>query len=411
MSLRPLPLLLALATIVSGCVVQHDATQLHDPLNSNDNGSIAGYASITFAWSFDGQSCAQASVDTVVVTMPGELLENNGSFPCSNGSYEGITLENFAPGSYPYTVQAYDARGALRYQASGEVQVDGDARLEYVALSSAVDSGVPGGVHGVPPGGTTGGLDAGNGGDLDGGSAPDAGPVDGGTQDGGSVDAGTTSIHYYLSWTFPEVPNAPLCGDELTQVVLTIDGVATSYDCTAGLSPAQITTPALTLGSHALQLDAVGADGTVWASKQLTLDVTCGCHPSQTYELPWVVGSAAVDWIFFDASHRNPTTSCDVALVDALSLNFQAADGSWLFADEVGNPAHDHFGCAESSGLALYRALPPGTYSVYLDGTGSCGNYAEYPGQACYQATVEAGVFLTRESSADSAVSIDLDHE
>jgi hypothetical protein len=346
-------------------------------------------------------------VATVVVKIPGELLQNDGRFPCTSGSHDGITLQSFFPGTYPYTIEAYDAFGTLRYQASGETQVEVGDQLEYVMLSPAADGGVPGGVHGVPPGGTTGGLDAGVGGDLDAGTALDGGSA----PDAGSADAGTAAYHYYLSWTFPEVPNAPLCGDELTQVVLTIDGVSTSYDCTAGLSPAQITTPALTLGSHALQLDATGADGTVWASKQLTLDVTCGCHPSQTYELPWVVGSAAVDWIFFDATHQHPTTACDVALVDTLSLNFQAADGSWLFTDEVGNASHDRFGCADSGGLALYRALPPGTYSVYLDGTGSCGNYAEYPGQACYQATVEAGVFLTRESSAGSAVSIDLDHE
>ena len=50
-------------------------------------------------------------------------------------------------------------------------------------------------------------------------------------------------------------------------------------------------------------------------------------------------------------------------------------------------------------------------YSVLLAGSGSCGNYAEYPGQACYQVTVTAGVFLTRDSAAGSAVSIDLDHE
>jgi hypothetical protein len=406
MKLRLLPLLLA-AVFGSGCIVQHDATQPGDPLSSTLNNGGGGYANITFAWSFDGRSCAQASVETVVITMPGEQLQNAGRFACSSGTQDGITLTNFYPGSYPYTVQAYGAAGDLLYQASGEIQVGEADKLEQVALSSAIDGGSPGGVHGIPPPGTHDGTDGGpTGGDLDGGGAP----VDGGSADAGP-DGGSATYRYYLSWTFPDVPNAPVCGGELTQVVVTIDGAATTYDCTAGLSPAQIATPALTLGNHSLQLDAVGADGTVWASKQISLGVTCGCHPNQTYELPWVVGSAAVDWIFFDAAHQNPTTSCDVALVDSLSVNFQGMDGSWLFSDDHGNQSDDTFSCVDSGGLAVYRALPPGTYSVLLAGSGSCGNYAEYPGQACYQVTVTAGVFLTRESSAGSVVSIDLDHE
>lgn len=415
MKLRLLPLLLAVGVMGSGCLVQHDATLPGDPLSSViDGGGSAGSANITFTWSFDGRTCAQASIQTVVITMPGEQLQNAGRFACTSGAQDGITLDDFYPGSYPYSVQAFDAAGNLRYQASGTVQVGAADTLEQVALSAAGDGGTDGGVHGVPPPGTHDWPDSGtSGGDLDGGSAP----VDGGsgTTDGGSTDAGSgggsATYRYYLSWTFPEVPNAPVCGGELTQVVVTIDGVATSYDCTAGLSPAQIATPPLTLGTHSLQFDAEGADGTVWASKQVSLDVTCGCHPNQTYELPWVVGSAAVDWIFFDASHQNPTTSCDVALVDTMAVNFQGLDGSWLFSDDQSNRSDDDFSCVDSGGLAVYRALPPGTYSVALAGNGSCGSYSEYPGQACYQVTVQAGVFLTRDAYADSVVSIDLDHE
>lgn len=406
MKLRPLPLLLALAVMGSGCIVQHAATSPSEALSSRDGGSgPAGDANITFAWTFDGLSCALASVATVVVTMPGELIENAGRFPCASGSQEGITLEDFFPGTYPYTLEAYDTAGNLRYQASGTVQVDGAPQFESVTLNATADGGTPGGVHGTPPPGDHGAADAGTTpGEVDGGTAtaPDGGSVDGG---------GAATYRYYLSWTFPDVPNAPVCGDELTQVVVTVDGAATSYDCTAGLAPAQIATPPLTLGSHSVLFEAKGADGTVWASKQISLDVTCGCHPNQTYEMPWVVGSAAVDWIFFDASHQNPTTACDVAQVDTLALNFQALDGSWLFSDAQGNRSDDTFSCEEAGGVAVYRALPPGTYSVALAGNGTCGNYLEYPGQACYQATVQAGVFLTRDAYAGSVVSVDLDHE
>ena len=422
MKLRPLPLLLATVVLGAGCIVQHDAGSPGDALNSGDN---SGYASITFDWTFDGRSCADAYVQTVVVSMPGELLQNNGSYPCSTGGQEGITLEDFFPGTYPYVIDGYDGWGNLVYEGTGQVDVGDSNQVERVNLVSMNNAPKPPGEPdaGVFDGGNDG-FDAGTGG-FDGGSDhfdAGTGDFDAGTggNDGGTGtadagtgqhpwDAGSGPYAYNLSWTFPDAGNAPVCGEELSQVVMTIDGQSSTYDCTAGLSPAHVTTPPLSLGTHAIRLDAEDDGGTVWASTQASLDVTCGCHSTLTYQLPWVVGSAAVDWIFFDQNHQNPTTDCTTAGVDTMAANFQDGAGNWLFADAQGGPADNTFSCVDSGGIEVYRALPPGDYSVYLAGHGSCSTYYEYPGQDCYQVTVQAGVFLTQDTAAPSAVSIDLD--
>ncbi len=99
-------------------------------------GAVAG--DITFEWTFAHQTCSQASVSKVQIT----LLASDGTpqalppyfgyqgyapgeFPCDSGGVEGVTLTNFAPDTYSYTLNGLDANRTLLYTAAGTVTVNG----------------------------------------------------------------------------------------------------------------------------------------------------------------------------------------------------------------------------------------------------------------------------------------------
>lgn len=430
MSIRLMSLLLVAAVTGSGCYLDrwdHGAGPdglVGDPYGNGGN--------ITFSWSFAGRSCAQTSVDTVVVTMPGEYLQNDGRYPCSTSSRDGITLTNFLPGNYAYAISAYDASGTLLYHSTGQLVMDGTDQFESVDLLPITggtfrDAGSEDG--GCPPGGS---VDGGtfDGGGFDGGAydagSPDAGGFDGGGLDAGTADGGTggscgcgrgdggvdggTSVSNDVSWTFPDVPNAPTCGDELAQVVLTVDGQAFAHECGAGLFPSRVTLPTLAPGQHALKLDAVDGTGRIWASNQVSIDIPSGSSTYQIYPVPWIVGSAAIDWTFFSCDGLQTYATCAQAGVDTMAINFQDSSGNWLYADSHGYPTDDRLACNDN-GLAVLRAVTPGAYTAFVAGYGTRESgilYDEFPNQSAYPVTVQAGVFLTASSPASQFVSVDL---
>ena len=91
---------------------------------------------IVLTWTFDGQTCAQQAawaadtgaprVTAVTVDIPGQTLQNNGSYACSNGGTDGIELTNFRAGTYSYTVRGWSSQGEELYSASGSITVNGD---------------------------------------------------------------------------------------------------------------------------------------------------------------------------------------------------------------------------------------------------------------------------------------------
>ena len=94
-------------------------------VSSSSHTSYSG--DVTFYWSFEGASCRQESaIEYVLVHIPGESLDNDGYFYCTNGGIDGITLHDFAPGSYSYTLTAIDYDGTESYYGSGGFTVDGD---------------------------------------------------------------------------------------------------------------------------------------------------------------------------------------------------------------------------------------------------------------------------------------------
>src|SRR5262249_41568072 len=87
------------------------------------NGPYSG--DIQFTWTFTTLTCSQVpQVASVFITIPGEVLQNNGVYPCLTNNYNGIVLHDFLPGDYGFTIQGLDARGNPLYAASGTFRID-----------------------------------------------------------------------------------------------------------------------------------------------------------------------------------------------------------------------------------------------------------------------------------------------
>src|SRR5687768_3558018 len=84
---------LSLLALFQGCIYYGDGARSGD---------------VTFYWTFWGDSCADAGVESVKITIAGEPLEDNGYYPCLNAGAPGITLHDFRPGTYSYTIEGLD---------------------------------------------------------------------------------------------------------------------------------------------------------------------------------------------------------------------------------------------------------------------------------------------------------------
>src|SRR5262249_48462279 len=117
---------LVAATFVSGCYVT--------------DRSYGNAGDVTFTWTLAGQQCAVVpQVSSVRISIPGEVIQNDGVFPCLVSNYPGIILQNFAPGSYTYTIQGLGYSGDVLYQATGTFIVDGNVTVQ-VDLASVTSS-------------------------------------------------------------------------------------------------------------------------------------------------------------------------------------------------------------------------------------------------------------------------------
>ena len=111
----PLPRLGLLSALLSSCLLSGCVLSPDEP------------GDVTFAWTFAGNSCYQdGRVRQVRITIPGEPLENDGYYPCSLSGYDGITLHNFAPGRYDFSLDAIDGDNYYSYRATGTFYVDGN---------------------------------------------------------------------------------------------------------------------------------------------------------------------------------------------------------------------------------------------------------------------------------------------
>ena len=223
--------LFLLVTSLSGCV----------------NGSYSG--NVQFTWTLGGLTCSNVpQVTSIAINIPGEVLQNNGVFPCLTNNYPGIVLHDFLPGTYRFTIQGLDANGTALYAADGSFTVNGDV-LVSVDLSPTSAATVPA----------------------------------------------------YLTWSFPansQSPN-PTCLQAGVDVVdVAIDQGATQrYSCDAGqVQPGVVSIP-LNPGTHSITLAASNQSvGYPYYRLVSSLQTTAGTPVSASYGLQWAVGGVAVQW-------------------------------------------------------------------------------------------------------------------
>ncbi len=96
----------------------------------------SGLFPLTFLWTFGGQSCAAAGVKAVSVQVVDSVrgADVDASVPCTDdGGVDGVTLQDFASGNYPYALSAYGADGG--YHASGTAAIDGGPAVVSASLA------------------------------------------------------------------------------------------------------------------------------------------------------------------------------------------------------------------------------------------------------------------------------------
>ena len=294
MNTKTVALFLVVSSL-SGCVI-------------NGNGSYSG--NVQFTWTLGGLTCSNVpQVTTIAINIPGEVLQNNGVFPCLTNNYPGIVLHDFLPGTYRFTIQGLDANGTALYAADGSFTVNGDVVV--------------------------------------------------------SVDLSPTSaaiVPAYLTWSFPpnsQSPN-PTCFQAGVDVVdVTIDQGATQrYSCDAGqVQPGVVSVP-LNPGSHSITIAASNQTvGYPYYRLVSSLQTTAGTPVSAAYGLQWAVGGVAVQW---------QINGSDCSNIPYVYVNFSDASGRVLYPG-----SGDRQNCVDGlapSGAIRYNYLPAGNYSLILQG-------------------------------------------
>jgi hypothetical protein len=291
-----------LATTLSGCVVA--------------NYQDGYYGDVTFTWTFGGLQCsAVPQVASVQITIPGEILQNDGIYPCSTNGYSGITLRDFAPGPYDFTIQGLSYSRTVLYTASGTFNVDGNVQVSI-----------------------------------------DLAPV------------GAANSYAYLMWSFPpnSVSQNPTCEQAgATFVDVSIDQAPSQrFNCSAGMVPPGVQTPFLSPGTHQIQLLGVDNTGYPYYRFVGSLTTYTGNPIAASYQLGWSVGGVSIAWQLIDGFAQ----TCAQAGVQTVSVNF---------IDSSGNLVYGANGDPQLCGNVpiFYNALQPGNYQVFLQASGSAGLY------------------------------------
>ena len=100
----------------------------------------AGTATVTFLWTFEGESCAEAGVEVVRVV----YADVDAEVACAEpGAAEGVVIEGVAPGGGVYVLEGLPSSGeAPTYRAQGTVgSLEPDVTVEVDLASVAPPSG------------------------------------------------------------------------------------------------------------------------------------------------------------------------------------------------------------------------------------------------------------------------------
>ncbi|MCK6544341.1 hypothetical protein L6R52_00580 [Myxococcota bacterium] len=111
----------AVAPLLGGCIIVDD--------DAGTPGPVPGHVDVR--WTITGRTCADVpGVAQVRVTIPGEVLVNDGLFPCSTDGVDGVVLHDFVPGSYTLAVDASDESAQVSYRAEASFSVNGDVTVQ-----------------------------------------------------------------------------------------------------------------------------------------------------------------------------------------------------------------------------------------------------------------------------------------
>jgi len=316
---------LVAATSVSGCYV-----------TDRDYGHGGD---VTFTWTFAGQQCAAVpQISSVRISIPGEVIQNDGVFPCLVSNYPGIILQNFAPGSYTYTIQGLNYSSDVLYQATGTFIVDGNVSVQV-----------------------------------------DLAPL-------------SANSFAYLMWTFPpnsvsQTPNCDQAGVAFVDVVID-GGTPQRASCSAGFSQPGFRTADLPAGRH--QIELRGVDSTNFPVYRFvgTLQTYAGSPISASYGLLWNIGGASISWQLVNGG---VIQSCDLAGVDTVNVNFRDSSGAFVYGSGDPQPC--------SGAPILYNGLLPDRYQVILSATSHSGVQYSSSGTNPPTVSVTAGVFVDPNST------------
>jgi len=296
--------------------------------------ATTGGATLTFNWSFANATCAQTpTVASVQVTMPGQQFASNGLYPCDSAGYDGISLTDFADGTYDFTLQGLAADNVtVLFSASGTVTIQGADLVANVNLQ----------------------------------------PV-----------AGTMA---YLSWTFPDlggVAQSTCAAAGVATVDVNIDQQGSvSVPCPTGQTAPGYPTPTLDAGTHAVSLVALDSKGLQRYATSGTFLTSLGQTTSQGLSFQWTVGGAQMA---FALENADAGVDCADAGLSALTLQ--------VF-DSHGVPQFPGYGQAVTcSGGEVGVTLATGSYSAVLSGANDAGTVYSSGAQTPVALTVQAGVF------------------
>jgi hypothetical protein len=314
--------------LFAGCIVG---------VNGGGGGPSPG--NITFSWTFGGQPCsAVPAVANVQVTIPGQVLQNNGVYACDTAGYDGIQLANFAGGTYSWTLNGLDSNNNVLYTTSGSVNVDGDVNVNA-----------------------------------------DLTPVGGAT------------TYAYLTWTFPPLASksTPACVDVgVVNVDVSIDnGAATSVACSNGQTAQGWQTPFVDAGTHTISLSAVDATGTPLYQANGTFQTFATQASAQGFGFQWAVGGLSVSWTWANSESctSDGLTSLNVQLYDSTNAPHFPGAGAPVSCD---------------AGTTTFTNIPPGTYALLVTGTNDGGTTFSTSTNPAPSASVQAGVFPATQCTA-----------
>ncbi|WP_224244021.1 hypothetical protein [Hyalangium gracile] len=265
MNSRLLLAFLCIASLSTGCIIEDNGCDTCNPRHPGD---------VTFLWTFDGLRCDQArDVYGVNINIPGESLFNNGKYACSTADVDGITLHDFAPGSYSYNLQAVNFQNQIVFEASGTFVIDGNRTVRV---------------------------------DL----AP----------------TGDPTSYAYLNWNFPGGQSCFQAGVASVDIILD-DLAPHNVPCTAGQSVPGLKTPALAPGEHYIEFIALDSQGRPLYYFNGGLLTRPYDPVDATYNL-YTIGGASIAWrlsdgaVTFDCPASNP-----MVYVNFRDLN----TGNWVY--------------------------------------------------------------------------------